>query len=146
MTVYSIINPSDSYTLAADDLKIAALAVFLLGKGKYGLETRDGEQAVPLFLFGGADEWVQEQFGITLEELMSGAVSDGDLATCLESVVIGDFADRELFLKTVDLLPESAREAWIEGWNDSKRSSLNDIGGRAKDCARFLRDREEGKK
>lgn len=55
---FEIINPSDPYTMEADDLEIAAVSVSFLGDGKYALEGIDDAQGnnVPMFLLGGHDE------------------------------------------------------------------------------------------
>lgn len=64
---FDLINPSDPYTLDADDLEIAAVAVCLIGDGQYPA-TALGDDAgkdndVPAFLFGGPDEWLEARFG-----------------------------------------------------------------------------------
>ena len=64
MTEYELINPSDPYTFLAKTKESAALAVFLLGT-MYGASPKDDdeEKRIPVFLFGGAEEWYQEEFG-----------------------------------------------------------------------------------
>ena len=37
--IYEIINPSDDYTIVADDFAAAAIAACLLGRGAYGLKS-----------------------------------------------------------------------------------------------------------
>ena len=58
MTEYKLINPSDPYTFFAKTKESAALAVFLLGT-MYGASPKDDneEKRIPVFLFGGAEEW-----------------------------------------------------------------------------------------
>ena len=69
MTEYELINPSDPYTFLAKTKESAALAVFLLGT-MYGASPKDDdeEKRIPVFLFGGAEEWYQEEFGRSTEE------------------------------------------------------------------------------
>ena len=92
---YEIINPSDPYTLEADDLHIAAVAVCLLGGGKYALRPTDHpdieETSVPIFLFGGHDAWFLKRFGLTFEAAVDQVMmTRGDaLVTCLRSVKLG---------------------------------------------------------
>ena len=64
MTEYKLINPSDPYTFLAKTKESAALAVFLLGT-MYGASPKDDneEKRIPVFLFGGAEEWYQKEFG-----------------------------------------------------------------------------------
>lgn len=109
---YEIVNPSDPYTLETDNLEAAAVACFFLGSGKYALTDEEGNQAVPFFLFGGHDEWFKEHFGYGFEESID-RVDKQKLVEALESVSMGS----------------------------EKRSSLNDIGGRAKDFATECREK-----
>lgn len=114
---FNIINPSDPYTMEADDLEVAAVAVCLLGNGKYPLdalgEDANKDNSVPAFLFGGHDEWFQARFGGTYEEIAERAINQRSdaLARALESVTL-----------------QAAR-----------RSSMNNIGGRALEFAQAVR-------
>lgn len=67
---FEIINPSDKCFMTADDLLIAAIAVCLLSEGRYALKGVDNDKIVPLFLFGGHDEWFKSQFDLSFEEAM----------------------------------------------------------------------------
>lgn len=58
--LYEIINPSDPYTLHADDLEVAAIVASLIGEGQYALEPQEPDGVkVPLFswaaLTGGSE-------------------------------------------------------------------------------------------
>ena len=112
---FEIANPSDPYTMEADDLQVAAVACCLLGNGKYGLTGLDGDagQDVPVFLFGGHDEWFVSKFGMSYEDTATHALNHRNdaLARAFESVTLG-------------------RE---------ERSSMNDIGGKARDIAQAIR-------
>jgi len=114
---FDLINPSDPYTLEADDFEIAAVAVCLLGNGKYPADAL-GDDAnksnnVPAFLFGGHDEWFQARFGGTYEAVAERVLKEraDALARCFESVKLG-------------------RE---------RRTSMNDIGGKARELAKAVR-------
>lgn len=111
---YEIINPSDPYTMTADDLQIAAAVVCLLGEGKYAAKPTAGAGSeVPMFLFGGHDKWFAQMFGMNFEATIDHVMTHrGDeLAQALESVTLAS----------------------------QERSSLNDIGGRAKAMAQAVR-------
>ena len=112
--VYEIVNPSDPYTLEADDLSLAAIACILLGEGQYSLRTQDGETAMPLFIFGGHNEWFIKKFGVDVQSLHDSIWNNSlpALAACLESVKM-----------------PYGRE----------RSSMNDIGGYAAEMAGKIR-------
>lgn len=80
-----IINPSDEVFMEHDDTKALFMAVVLLGRGQYGLKEVDGDFEVPLFLFGGIEEYCKEKFGINFT-LVSNAVKGVDLIAALRSV------------------------------------------------------------
>jgi len=112
---FELVNPSDPYTIEADDLQVAAVACCLLGNGKYGL-TGLGDDAghdVPVFLLGGHDDWFESKFGMNYEDTATHVLNhrSGALARAFESVTLG-------------------RE---------RRSSLNDIGGKARYIAQAIR-------
>lgn len=112
---FNIVNPSDPYTMEADDLLIAAVAVCLLGDGKYPLDGIDNDLRVPPFLFGGHDEWFTDQFGGTFEAIVSSAIDTRgeELARCLDSVTL----------------------------QSERRSSMNNIGARAQSLAKAVRSK-----
>jgi hypothetical protein len=143
-TVYKVVNPSDAYTIEASDLEVAAVACILLGRGQYALEPLEGElKEVPFFMFGKADEWFGEHFGAdvktTLDRVM-GARS-AELADCLDSCLIGNLAARREYERALELIesPEN-REKFRRERHDKRRGSMNDIGGRAYEMARRLRE------
>ena len=49
--LYTIINPSDPYTVEANRLDVAAVASLLLGSGQYSFEPLDGSVDIPMFGF-----------------------------------------------------------------------------------------------
>lgn len=114
---FEIVNPSDPYTIEADDLQIAAVAICLLGDGKYmgkGVGD-DAGQEVPFFLFGGLDEWFTEKFSMGYFATATHALNNRNdaLARAFESVTLGR----------------------------AEKSSLNDIGGRALAIAKAIREK-----
>jgi len=148
--IFKIINPSDPYTLEAERLDIAAVTVILLGRGNYALEGVDNDLEVPIFSFGSDEQtsaWLKENCGFDVEGLgdFIGNNQD-DIATCLESVVIGRPEERQEY---IDALTEKlagisedddAVADFKFQWHDKRRSSMNDIGGRAQDIAKRFRD------
>jgi hypothetical protein len=137
--IYEIINPSDAYTMVAESFHVAAAAVLLLGQGKLGLSCEeDPEQHVPVMLFGGAEEWLKKH---GLEDL-SGFIEShkGEVATALESVLIGDIIDRKTFERVLSVIKDQdERNAARAAYHDEKRSSMNDIGRAAWIYAAALR-------
>ena len=130
--LYELINPSDQTHFEAPNLLVAALVTFLLGQGQYGAKPEDDEAAeVPIFLFGGADEWWSEHFP---DEQMEGAADRHRevLVRSLRSVCYGDLRERRLYDDALAAITDEQKRAeFIESWNDKHRSSLNNIMGRA---------------
>ena len=112
---FEIINPSDACTMHAPDLEVAAVAVSFLGDGKYPLEGLDDAagQGVPAFLFGGHDEWFSSKFGMSFQDTAEHVLNhrNEELATTLDSVTL----------------------------RGTTRTSMNDIGGRARALAQAVR-------
>lgn len=123
--IYEIVNPSDPYTMVAENEAVAFVACLLLGRGAYGL--REGErEACPLFRFGGDPEaWLKEKHGVGIDETI--AQNKQELVRVLRSVQIGTRSDRA----TLDEAIEKCGREWMLRRHDEKRSSLNDIGRRA---------------
>lgn len=136
--IYDLINPSDPITFEAPDLKIAALVTIVLGGGQYAAEPEDdGTEGVPVMMFGGGPEWWSAHF----DEPLDGA-GDRDgvrLAAALRSVCCANRVDRRLYDSALRAITDpAAREAFVAEWNDQKRSSMNDIMGRAHHVAAKL--------
>jgi hypothetical protein len=135
--IYEIINPSDPYTIEADDSMIAAVAVLLLGSGQLALEDETGNDVLPLLLFGGVDKWITENVGdinVYIDQHHTA------IAVALDTILIGSAKDRAFYHEAERLIddPMKKRELW-ESWHDKRRSSLNDIGAAAHRLVGVLR-------
>lgn len=105
---YELINPSDAIYFEGDfEPAVMGAAIAFLGNGKYGLDDSNGNQVVPIWLFGGHEEWFRAH------------------ETTLDDVLTKKRADVAAFLDTLTYAGE--------------RSSLNNIGARAKAIAEALR-------
>lgn len=117
---FNLINPSDPYTMEAVDLEVAAVAVGFLGAGQYALEGigEDAGQEVPIFLFGGHDEWFTEKFGKDFDGTCTHILDHRaeELAKALDSVTLGR----------------------------DERSSMNNIKGTAQALSNAVRTRRKG--
>lgn len=141
--LFNIINPSDPYTMRAVELEVAAVAVCVLGEGKYALEEISGDRSgqVPFFLTGGHDAWFTKQFGRTFAESLNYVCTrrHEELVKTLASVHIGTPADKAAFDERAAQCPDP--EAVVEllhELHDAKRTSMNDIGRRAWQMAQAL--------
>lgn len=142
MIVFSLVNPSDPYTLVAPSLKIAAVATCIFGEGRYGLRQCDGQgdAAMPPFMEFGHESWFQRKFGETFEQALYDVHSRHReaMVRCLGSVLYGTLADRLKIGPELDLLGAEERALRLLDWHDSNRSSSNDIGRRAWDFSNRL--------
>ena len=133
--LYEIVNPSDTITFSAPDFITAALVTLLLGGGAYSAKPEnDQAESVPMFFFGGFDKWWEERFSEP-----ANYAADRHAATvipALRSVCLGGFAGRKLYDKALEAIDDPTKKAaFIADWNDQKRTSMNDIMGRAHDLA-----------
>ena len=65
---FEIINPSDEAYIESS-FEACCVATLLFSEGKYALRQVGGDLGMPVFLFGGAEKWIQDTFGKTLNEL-----------------------------------------------------------------------------
>jgi len=139
---YSIINPSDAYTIKSDSRAVACMACLLVGGGQYGLESKEGDTGLPLFTFGGDPEtWFKKEFEIDIHTFIEE--NRERIADCLDSILIGGIGERkgiEAVLAAISN-PEERERAWV-AYQDKKRSSMNDIGTYARDLAKAIRERQ----
>lgn len=136
--LFDIINPSNAYTIEAPDLELAAVAICLIGEGKYALNELSGDKSghVPAFLIGGHDEWFQKQFdrdfGASVAAVTGTPARREQLVKALASVHIGGAADRREFNEKAGQCATAEEvHALLYEMHDAKRSSANDIGRRA---------------
>lgn len=113
-----IANPHDKATIDCSNPIAACIAVALVGNGAYGIigkatEAGDGNKFIssgmPIFIFGGCDEWFSSNFGFAFEEAFN-KTDKSEIIRALESI---------------ELVYE--------------RTSVNDFQGRAKEIAKVLR-------
>lgn len=109
---YEISNPSDECYLEHSNRKAAIAACLLLGDGRYGLKTENGDLVLPILLFGGTRDFIDETYGSLPGYETFLAEHMIQIAEALESV-------------------SYARE----------RTSMNDIKSKADKIARLLRDK-----
>ena len=138
--VFEIVNPSDPYTLRGER-DVARAACLLLGKGYFALRDAAGELVLPLFVLGNSfEEWAKEE-GFDLPGILKDRAME--VVATLDSVLIGGFRERrEVEAATARMAPGDA-EAWLAERHEARRSSLNDIGARAKALARRIQGTQQ---
>lgn len=136
--IFEIINMSDAYTMESDEFHAACVAAIILGEGAYGLDEVDGPLEMPIFLLGGHDKWFNEMFGMDVEKSLELMGKSEAVGLALKSVVIGSAAARRSFLKMRDMIEPDKVDEFEAEWLDSRRSSMNNIGARAKELANLI--------
>ena len=126
--IWEIHNPSDPYTIKSDSFHVAAVAVAMLGGGAYGID------GTPVLL--GWDEWLKEQ---KIEVKNFVEAHRREIADALDSVLIGSENARQEAESAIALMPPEKREAWLAERHERERTSMNDIGAKAKKWAAVLR-------
>ena len=135
MQTFEIINPSDTYTIKGEQV-VCDVAALLLGNGKYGLEgAKEPNLGLVAFMAPAKQEAkIQEVLGCVLGEWIN---ANGEaLADALDSVVIGN---RRLFDSMMEHVTDENRAEAAAKWHDENRSSMNDIGTRARAMSESLR-------
>ena len=67
---YELINPSDKIYYEAPDQIHSAVATALLSNAYGGKCLDDSANDSPIFLFGGAAEWIEEKSGLTVDQFI----------------------------------------------------------------------------
>jgi len=141
--LWDIVNMSDEYTIVGERVP-CAIAVLLLGEGAYALNPVGHEAlGLPILAFCPEDEWeswLLDECGIVMVDF-SAWLSEhaGEVAAVLDTVLIGNRAEYERLIACV---ADDKREQFAAEWHNTHRSSMNDIGARAKRLAASLRARE----
>lgn len=144
--IFEFVNPSDPYTFISPDLEVAAFVTVLLGNGKGAANQLDGNLHVPMFLFGGLDKFILDNFSKPLDEWIEHMKRERyiDIADSLDSVVIGDISDRNIFDAALSAIDDPyKKEAFRVKWHDEKLSSINDFGTFAWETAKAIRQQKE---
>lgn len=130
--IYDVINPSDPVTIEADTPLVAGLAVLALGHGKFAAVDEDGSTAIPLMLFGGmaaVNEWLA---AVGYEGELSAALAEhrAAIAACLRTAMVASISERR-GLTAALAAGGGDTAAALAAFNEDRRSSMNNICGRA---------------
>lgn len=143
--IYEVSNPSDRVTIEADDDKVAIAAVLLIGEGQMGLDREDGQDTFPVLLLASHQQ--------VEDTLIAKGFADGvkgysefvgknleAVAACLASAAVCSISERKGVLKVIEGSGRDPAVALAE-WNETQRTSLNDICGVAHSYAKALREK-----
>lgn len=144
--IYEIINPSDACTIEAQDTVLASIAIIVLGNGQYGLYDEDGRTVLGIFALSKPEkliEWLRDN-GVEDTKMDEFYAKNGEeIATILESVVYGDASDRKAIVALTESMTKPDRLKALAKYNDSKRSSMNDIRSAAFELAKGFRKKAQ---
>lgn len=130
--IYELINPSDPVTIQAEDDKVAAAVALIVGKGAMGLFRTDGYgngiQVLPIMIFcdkSQLDEYLRE---LGIHDMSKFIVEKiNEIIDCLESALVGSASDRVAIMEVCSQQGDVKKAMRV--WNESKRTSMNDICG-----------------
>lgn len=125
MKVYELVNCGDPYTIEGE-FEHAAVAALMLGAGQYAL-VEGRETVMPVFMRTGdveIEEWFLRRFERTPSDIFDE--DREQIATVLDSILIGDGTDRQQY-RAMDIPRQE--------WNDSRRTSPNEVDRYAADLA-----------
>jgi len=134
--LFELINPSDPYTFRAPSIEVAGAVACLLSTG-FGArcldEGHEDEQTPVLF---GWNEWLEGR-GINQDWIES---HKAEIADAFDSFLIGKANERADVESMLALIPEDKQAQWRAERQDRHRTSLNQIGERAYQLAKRLRN------
>ena len=133
MKLFEVVNPSDPITFEADDPDIARFAALVLGNGRLGVTDEDGETVLPLYIFGMSEEEA-ERVVAPLAEKCKTPEGKAALVAALDTFAVCSMSSRKALRAALG----NDREA-LKRWNEEKRSSMNNICGRAAKLADSMR-------
>lgn len=132
--LYILMNPSDPYTFYAPNIAVAGVAVAMISTN-YGAKPAEGDGASSPMIFGW-DRWMAQQGIDTAWMVEHGAA----IADALDSLLIGEPAQREELDQMWLSLPVDERHAWRENRQREFQSSVNCIAARAYALSNQIRD------
>lgn len=134
--IYELINPSDAITFEGDDDTLAAVSALVIGNGKFGLRDQTDRTVLPVFILGGALEWLESQ-GINLDSYLTE--NRDRIAGFLDTCLYGSVGERHTFNDAVSRMSADDAAAHKAHLMDRRRSSMSNIGGACKLWADHLR-------
>ena len=134
MPMYMIENASSCYTIEAKTPDVATTVAAMVGRGYFGLTDESKNTIMPMFAFLSPEEsvqWAKLTFGCTLEQLLKRLALEenqlDNIVSALESIVHGNFDDRQAYFIALEKVPQEERPAFTRKWNDDRRKLPSDL-------------------
>lgn len=120
MNNYELINMSDNITFCADNDDYARAVTLILGEGKCGCRTQDGNSIhyCMTAFHGEAPQEIYNQISNMLK------TKDKKLIEALKTVAVCDFSEREIY---EDYTENYTNQEKMIKWDDSHRTSINNF-------------------
>jgi len=103
--LYQLNTPEKPYTFEASSFTTACVVATLLGGGFYSL-WQDGKQVMPVFMFGGAEEWFKRVFDKNLTDVVQ-EVSPDEFAQIYMTTLAGKPQERQRYLQELSMIHHS---------------------------------------
>jgi hypothetical protein len=105
--LYQINTPEKAYTFEASSFTAACVMTTLLGGGFYSL-WQDGKQVMPVFMFGGAEEWFRRVFDKNFTDVVQ-EVSLDEISQIYMTILAGKPEERQRYLQELSMIHHSKR-------------------------------------
>src|SRR5215207_925512 len=93
LMLYQVNTPGKAYTFETSSFTAACVVTTLLGGGFYSL-WQDGKQVMPVFMFGGAEEWFRRVFHKNFMDVVQ-EVSPDEIAQIYMTILPGKPQERQ---------------------------------------------------
>ncbi len=103
--LYQLNTPEKPYTFEASSFTAACVVATLLGGGFYSL-WQDGKQVMPMFMFGGVEEWFKRVFDKNFTDVVQ-EVSPDEIAQIYMTLLAGKPQERQRYLQELSIIHHS---------------------------------------
>ena len=103
--LYQINTPENAHTFEASSFTAACVVATLLGGGFYSL-WQDGKQVMPVFMFGGVEEWFRRVFDKNFTDVVQ-EVSPDEIAQIYMTILAGKPKERQRYLQELSMIHHS---------------------------------------
>ena len=143
--IYDFITPSDPITFKADSKKVAYFCALILGNGKAGCNSENGESLGTMLMFDPNAKETAEEF---LEESLDSFPKHykEDVISCFQSFSYGSTSNRKTYDSAIEAItdPQELKE-FKRKHEDENRTSMSQWVKSAWDYADSFKKAQEAK-
>lgn len=145
LLMYEIINPSDCVTILAPNFEVALLTILIIGNGKIGGKPVNHKGPdIPLFMFGGFQEWFDHHYPDQNINSMLEKHNDA-IIVALRTACTGSPANRKEFDQAMLVSNPAQRTKFLADWDEQRRTSKSQIANFAHQTADTLEAKANAK-